>query len=82
MGRIKNIVLSRILLTAIFASAQLFLIIFLIYYLTTSAIYFYILFQILSFIMLMLLLQRNDNPSFKLMWAVVILILPVFGGVF
>ncbi len=82
MGRFKKIIFSRLFLTAVFVAAQVLLIAFLVYHLATTALYIYFLFQLLSFAMLIWLFQRPGNPSYKLMWAVVILILPIFGGVF
>ena len=82
MGRLKKIIFSRLFLTAVFTIAQILLIAVLALYLASAAIYVYSAFQFLSFILLVWMHQRTDNPSYKLMWTVLILILPVFGVVF
>jgi len=82
MRRIKKILLSRLFMTGFFVVAQVAFVSYLVYHLASAAIYIYFLLMLLSFVMLIYLLQRTDNPSYKLMWAIVILLLPTFGGVF
>lgn len=53
---------------------------FVILKLTTSWWWVNLLLQVLSFIALMVVINRNDNPAYKLAWAVPILAFPVFGG--
>lgn len=44
-------------------------------------VYAYIFFLVLSIVVLCKLILSNSNPTFKLAWAILILILPVMGGV-
>ncbi|MCX7615503.1 MAG: cardiolipin synthase, partial [Clostridiales bacterium] len=82
MGRIKKIVFSRLFFTALFVIAEVLVIAALVYYLSAAAIYIYIFFQILSFAILIWLFQTTDNPSYKLMWALFIVVIPALGGIF
>lgn len=38
-------------------------------------------FVVLSYIMVIVVLNRDDNPSYQLIWTVMILFIPLFGGV-
>ncbi|WP_281692869.1 cardiolipin synthase [Agathobaculum desmolans] len=40
------------------------------------------LFTVLSVIMVIWLVRKYDNPTYKISWIIVILLLPLFGGVF
>lgn len=39
-------------------------------------------FSVLSYIMVVWILRKNDNPAYKIAWIIVILVLPLFGGLF
>ena len=41
-----------------------------------------LLFTVLSIIMVIWLVRKYDNPTYKISWIIVILILPLFGGLF
>ena len=40
------------------------------------------LFNILSAVIIIWLIRKYDNPSYKIPWIVLILIFPLFGGIF
>lgn len=42
----------------------------------------YHVFQAISWIMVIWLIRKEDNPAYKMAWIIVILIFPLFGGVF
>ncbi len=48
--------------------------------LTSESWWIQIVLQAMSFIALILVINRNDNPAYKLAWSITILIFPIFGG--
>jgi len=44
--------------------------------------YFYLLFLGVSFVVVLAVLSRHENPAFKIVWIVAILAFPIFGGIF
>ncbi|MPQ43891.1 cardiolipin synthase [Clostridium tarantellae] len=61
---------------------QFVILIFGIWKLSESFVYFYVFFIILSVIVEIYIISRKDNPSYKLAWTILVLALPVFGGLF
>ena len=50
--------------------------------LTDYIIYLYIFFTVLSTILVIYILNKKEDPSFKLAWIIPILLVPVFGCIF
>ncbi len=42
----------------------------------------YMLFEILSLCLVIFLVSKDENPSYKLAWVVIIMAFPIFGGLF
>lgn len=59
---------------------QLGLLLTVIVQLSEYFLYFYGICVLLSLIVVVLLISKNDNPSYKLAWAIPILTFPLFGG--
>ena len=55
---------------------------FAIWKLSEYFVYLYAAFALLSIIVVLYILNRTDNPSYKLAWTIPILLFPVFGGLF
>lgn len=73
---------SRTIVVGFSILLQLGLLILVIWKLTTYFVYFYMFSIILSVVTVIYLISKNENPSYKLAWAIPILLFPVFGGIF
>jgi len=73
---------SRLFLVASMLVIQFAVVALIVYAFSQSAIYPYMFFNIVSFIAVIFVVSNNENPSYKLTWAIAILILPLTGGVF
>ena len=81
MKLIKKYLFHRLTLTGLAILLQLALIILILLKLTNHFIYVYIIFMIISIIIALFIIDRNDNPSFKLLWIALIFIFPLLGGI-
>ena len=72
---------NKQVITAILILIQLIALIFFVYRLSQFVIYAYIALVFLSVIIVIYIINRSDNPSYKLSWSILILIVPVVGGV-
>lgn len=71
----KQIVIPLVILM------QLALIIFVVYRLSNYILTLYIALNVLSWLIVIYIINRPDNPSYKLSWSILILAIPVVGGV-
>lgn len=60
---------------------QLGFLLMVVYQLTQYLFGMYTVFVILSYAMVIVVLNRDDNPSYQLIWTVMILFIPLFGGI-
>lgn len=72
---------NKQVITALLILIQLGAIIYVFYRLSQYFVYLYIALVLLSMIIVVYILNRSDNPSYKLSWSILILILPFVGGV-
>ena len=82
MRRILNFIFSRMVIVGLLILFQLALIIGVIWKLSNYFVYFYIVSVLVSIIVVIRLVSKKDNPSYKLAWAIPIMLFPVFGGFF
>lgn len=82
MKKILNIIFSRVVLVGLLILFQIGMIMTVIIKLSNYFMYFYAICILLSIIVIMHLISKNENPSYKLAWAIPILTFPVFGGLF
>ena len=78
----KQFLYGRFFLFLLLAVAQLVGYVFLWYlltYYTAVGVFIQIAVSVLSLVMILYLINKNDRPSIKLNWIIVILIVPVFG---
>ncbi|PHV70263.1 cardiolipin synthase [Sporanaerobium hydrogeniformans] len=82
MKKILSKIFNRLTIIGLLILLQLGILIQVIWKLSNYFVYFYALCVIISFIVVLYLINRQDNPSYKLAWAIPILLFPVFGGIF
>lgn len=78
----KKLLYGRFFLFLLLAVAQLagyILLWYLLTYYTAAGVVIQIIVSVLSLVMILYLINKNDRPSNKLNWIIVILIVPVFG---
>ena len=72
---------NKQVITAVLILIQLIALIFFVYRLSQFVIYAYVALVFLSVIIVIYIINRSDNPSYKLSWSILILLVPVVGGV-
>ena len=82
MKKILNFIFSRMTIVGMLILLQVGMILSVIWKLSNYFIYFYAGCVIISLIVVIHLVSKNVNPSYKLAWAVPIMVFPVFGGLF
>ncbi len=82
MKKIVSKIFNRATIIGLLILLQLGILVEVIWSLSNYFIYFYAICVIISFVVVLYLINRQDNPSYKLAWAIPILLFPVFGGVF
>ena len=80
--RLLKILTSRLFIVAVLILLQLFLLLFALVELGTRQYWVSIAFKILSFLMVLCILPREDNPSYKISWIILIMAVPLVGGIF
>lgn len=80
MKKLFDILFSRILIVAVLLLFQLFLLGFAIVKLTNQFVYLYGFFVILSLVVIVYIVSRTDNPSYKLAWVIPVALVPILGG--
>ncbi len=81
MGKkyLKNFT-GRLIITAFFALVQIVFFIVMVIGLSTQAIWVYAALNFVSLAVVIFVVNRRQNPAFKLIWSIIILTFPVFGG--
>ena len=82
LKRLLSFFKSKIFYVGILILMQLIILCALIFLLSYQFYWFYILSLILSFIASVYIVNREDNPSFKILWVLLIMSVPVMGGLF
>lgn len=80
--RIKKLFSNRMFIGFILVPLQIFLVLFLMKTLSGKWVYVYRSFLVISYITLIWLIKKDDNPAYKIPWMLVILIFPPFGSFF
>lgn len=71
---------TRLILAAIFIVLQIAVLVSVAYFFANRKIWVYTLFETISVIIVIYILSKKGNPSYKLTWTIYILIFPVIGG--
>lgn len=82
LKRVLSFFKSKPFFVGILILTQLLVLIILIVLLSYQFYWFYILSLILSFIASVYIVNREDNPSFKILWVLLIMSVPLMGGLF
>lgn len=82
LKRLLSFFKSKIFYVGILILMQLIILCALIFLLSYQFYWFYILSLVLSFIASVYIVNREDNPSFKILWVLLIMSVPVMGGLF
>ncbi|GAB6168881.1 cardiolipin synthase [Clostridium carnis] len=82
MRKLFKLMFSRMVVVGLLILLQLAILTFAIWKLSESFIYLYVLFIIISIVVVIYIVSRKDNPSYKLAWTIPVLLVPVFGGLF
>lgn len=80
MKKLLNFLFSRIVIVGFLLILQLVILVFTIWKLTNYFVYMYVFFSILSIAVVLYIVSKRDNPSYKLAWIIPILTFPIFGG--
>ena len=82
MKKILKILFGRLGTTIIIMILQILVLVLPILVLSDKYVYVNIFFKILSIVMVIAIVNSKSNPMYKLIYTMVILIFPVFGGLF
>ena len=82
MKKLLRFLTSRVVLVTLLIALQLGLLSYVVLYLSVHALPVYVLTQCISLLLVVWVVSREDNPSYKLAWVITILALPIFGGLF
>ena len=82
LKKLLKILLSRTVIVGLLILLQLFVLIGTIYNLSSNYVYVYLFFTILSYAVVLWIMSKKDNPSYKLGWILPVLVFPIFGGFF
>ena len=81
MKKVLRVIFSRLVIMAVLMILQIGLLILLTVKLSTSFIFLYFTFGVLSLVVVFFIASQRSNPAHKLAWVIPILIFPVFGGI-
>lgn len=82
MRKFWNLFFSRTFILVLLIFLQLLFMFVVFYALSISYSELDIFLQVLSIIMIFYIINRPDNPSYKLVWCITILVMPFVGGIF
>lgn len=77
-----KVLFSRVVIISALILLQVALLVVAVWKLSDYFVYWYIACVVLSVAVVIWLMSKNDNPSYKLAWTILILVLPIFGGLF
>ena len=81
MKRLINFLVKKPISVSILILLQLGLIYMLIYLLSVRLTEFLFIVQVLNMMIVIYILNKNDNPSYKMTWIIFILGIPLVGGI-
>ena len=82
MKKVLKFIFSRMVIVGVLIVFQIGVIIWVVWKLSNYFFYFYIFCMLISIITVIYLVSKNENPSYKLAWAIPIMLFPLFGGLF
>ncbi len=81
MIKLARYLIRKRIVVAVMILTQLALLMLFVYSLSQFAVPAYATLIILSIVVVIYIVNRPDNPSYKLSWAILILVVPIVGGV-
>ena len=82
LKKLLKLISNQITVTVIAMALQFFWWFFLVLYLTDNNVYLNIIMWIVAFVIVIWVINRRINPSYKLIWAILILSMPIVGLIF
>ncbi|HHT99006.1 MAG TPA: cardiolipin synthase [Acholeplasma sp.] len=82
MRKIFNFFINKVTLLALIFLVQIAFVVFLIQYFADTWFYINIALTVISVLIVLFLLAKDENPMFKLSWILLISLFPIFGGLF
>lgn len=82
MNNLLRILFSRMILVGLSLLVQIAVLITIILRFGDYFIYFYVFCLIVSVAAVLWIINNNNNPAYKITWLVLILLFPIFGGLF
>ncbi len=81
MSKVRNILTSRLFLIVVLFALQLALIAYIVFWSSLNK-GLYVFFTVLSIIIAIVIITRNEKAPYKLIWMFMLVVFPFFGGVF
>lgn len=82
LGNIVKFLFSRLFIVGALIAVQAAVLVLLVLQLSQYFFYVYAFFAVLSVIMVFWVVGKNENPAVKLTWVIVMMAVPIFGGLF
>lgn len=82
MKKVLKFLCSRLVIVTLAILVQFCFLLFIVLKLSTYGLYAYVSLQLISLVVVLWIVTKRDNPSYKIAWIIAILIFPFFGGIF
>ena len=82
MKKLLKFLCSRLVVISLAILVQFCFLLFIVLKLSVYGLYAYVALQLLSLIVVLWIVTKRDNPSYKIAWIIAIMIFPLFGGIF
>ena len=79
-GKYKRLVVNRIVVTVALILLQILWIVFMLEELAKYSSWITTAFTVLSIVIVLYIIGKDDNSAYKIGWIVLIMVLPLFGG--
>ena len=82
MRKLIDTLFSRLVIVGLLIALQAVFLVVFIWRLSSYFVFLYGALLVLSILVTLWLVNKNDNPSYKLAWIIPIMTFPMFGGLF
>lgn len=82
MKKVLKFLCSRVVIVTLAILVQFCFLLFIVLKLSSYGLYAYVSLQLVSLVVVLWIVTKRDNPSYKIAWIIAILIFPIFGGIF
>ena len=80
MKKILKMLFNRVVLVGLAILVQVLLLILMVVKFQEYFVYFYAMCTVLSMAVVLIIVNGNSNPGYKIAWLIPVLLVPVFGG--